>query len=568
MSLSIGMASAASHQTPATAGTPRRTVLKAGALGAAGIRAASAFGAGAPTAVAQDAVFRHGVASGDPLPDRVILWTRVTPTPDAQPGSGAGPAASVRWEMARDAGFGAVVASGTTGTDAGRDHTVHVDAAGLAPDSWYFYRFHCNGQTSPVGRTRTAPAPGAHPGRARFGVVSCSNWEAGYFGAYRALAERGDLDAVIELGDYIYEYGAGEYGGKTGTVREHDPAWEIVSLSDYRRRHAQYHTDPHLQALHAHVPWICTWDDHEISNDAYADGAENHSPHEGDYQARRAAGSQAYFEWLPIRPQHLRDGGQLYRRLSWGSLAEINMLDLRSYRSKQAGMTDGRAIDDPNRTMTGAAQFDWLTRGLTSSTARWNLVGNSVMIAPVLIPPLDPRMTEAITELLGLPEEGMPYNPDQWDGYAAERRRLFDAIDAAGLDNCVFLTGDIHTSWACDLPRRAATPAEGLVGAEFVVPSVTSSNIDDILADRGLVLPEANPMTQTAQNAIMGLNRHVRFVDLDRHGFGVFELTQDFAHMDYFAVVAREDPNTPVYSLGSWRKPHGPGPIQPAGMLP
>lgn len=563
------MATPSSNDVDVTgAGTPRRTLLKAGAIGAAGIGAASALGLGAPAAAAQHAVFGHGIASGDPMADRVILWTRVTPTPDAHPGSGAGPAATVRWEVSHDAAFGAIVASGTTSTDSGRDHTVNVDATGLAADSWYFYRFHCNGQVSPTGRTRTAPAPGTHPGRARFGVVSCANWEAGHFGGYRALSERGDLDAIIELGDYIYEYGVGEYGGKLGTVREHDPAWEIVSLSDYRRRHAQYRTDPALQALHAHVPWICTWDDHEIANDAWADGADNHSPSEGDYHARRAAGAQAYFEWLPIRPQHLREGGQLYRRLSWGSLAEINMLDLRSFRSLQAGMTDGRAIDDPNRTMTGAAQFDWLTRGLTSSNARWNVVGNSVMIAPVLLPPLDPRVTQALTDLLNLPQEGLPYNPDQWDGYQAERRRLFDVIDSAGLDNCVFLTGDIHTSWACDLPRRAASPAEGLVGAEFVVPSITSSNIDDILADKGLVLPESSPLTQTTQAALMTANRHVRFVDLDRHGFGVFELTEAFAHMDYFAVVAREDPNTPVYPIGSWRKPHGPGPIEPAGLMP
>lgn len=548
----------------------RRSVLKAGAVGATAVGGAALWGPGTGSTVAraQDAVFRHGVSSGDPLPDRVILWTRVTPTADAMPGSGKGPAVAVSWEMAADAQFTQIVRTGSVTTDASRDHTVIVDATGLGANTWYFYRFRCQGQLSPVGRTRTAPAPGDHPGRARFGVVSCSNWEAGFFGGYRALAERDDLDAVIELGDFIYEYGTGEYAGKTGVVRPHDPTWDIVSLSDYRRRLAQYRTDPHLQALSAHVPWICTWDDHEVANDRWADGAENHHPDQGDYHARAANGAQAYFEWLPVRPQNLRDGGQMYRRLAWGTLAELSMLDLRTYRSKQPEVFDGRAIDDPGRTMTGAAQFDWLTRGLTSSTARWNLIGNSVMISPVLLPPLDPRTTKAITDLLGLPEEGFPYNTDQWDGYAAERRRLFDAIAAAGLDNCVFLTGDIHSSWACDLPQHVGAPADGLVGAEFVVTSITAANVDDILSEGPVVMPEGNPLSQAAQTAIMGLNHHVRFVDLDRHGYGVFEITDDYAHMDYWAVVAREDPETAVYPIGSWRKAHGSGPIEPAGLLP
>lgn len=555
-----------SPSTPASR-TPasRRTVLKAGALGAAATGTLYALGAGpfSPAiAGADDAVFRHGVASGDPLPDRVMLWTRVTPSPEATPGSGVGPDAVVEWEMASDEGFGAVVAAGSVVTNAGRDHTVSLDATGLGADSWYFYRFRCNGQLSPVGRTRTAPAPGANTGRARFGVVSCSNWEAGFFSAYRHLADREDLDAVIELGDYIYEYERGNYTGPNGAVRDHDPAWEIISLADYRQRLAQYHTDPDLQRLHARVPWICTWDDHEVANDSWAHGAENHQPNEGSYDDRKRNSSQAYFEWLPVRPQNLRDGGQMYRRLGWGSLAEITMLDLRSYRDEQPKFYDGKAIDDPNRTMTGAAQFDYLTQGLTSSQARWNLVGNSVMITPVLLPPLDPRVTKALTDLTGIPEEGVPYNADQWDGYAAERRRLFDTIAGAGLDNCVFLTGDIHTSWACDLPVHVGTPTDGLVGAEFVVPSVTSNNIDDAVH-----LPEGNPLSVAAQEALPAVNHHVRWVDLDRHGFGVFEITEGFAHMDYFAVTNRADPGAGVYRIGSWRKPAGPGPIEPAGGL-
>ncbi|WP_333619080.1 alkaline phosphatase D family protein [Dietzia sp.] len=561
---------ASAQGAPATGAAPRRrTVLKAGALGAAATGTAYALGSSAiPAAAAEDGsgagsgVFRHGVASGDPLADRVMIWTRVTPSPDATPGSGLGAPTPVEWEMARDENFGDVVAAGSVVTSPDSDHTVNLDATGLAPDSWYFFRFRAAGQVSPVGRTRTAPAAGAATGRARFGVVSCSNWEAGYFAAYRHLAARGDLDAVIELGDYIYEYGAGQYGGLDGSVRTHEPAWDIVSLADYRQRLAQYRTDPDLQALHARVPWICTWDDHEVANDAWANGAENHRPEEGSYSDRKRNSSQAYFEWLPVRPQNLRDGGQMYRRLGWGSLAEINMLDLRSYRDEQAKFYQGKAIDDPGRTMTGAAQFDWLTAGLKSSTARWNLVGNSVMITPVLLPPLDPRVTKGLTDLMGLPEDGVPYNADQWDGYSAERRRLFDTIHDDGLSNCVFLTGDIHTSWACDLPWHAGTPTDGLVGAEFVVPSVTSANINE-----SLKMPEGNPLSLAAQDALPSVNHHVRFVDLDRHGFGVFEITEGYAHMDYFALNNVEAQDSAHYRIASWRKPYGPGPIEAAGPL-
>ncbi|HHX85451.1 MAG TPA: alkaline phosphatase [Actinomycetales bacterium] len=553
----------------------RRTVLKAGALAGAAAGTSALSGglvAGtAATAAADERVFRHGVASGDPMPDRVILWTRVTPAPDALPGSGLGAPVAVSWEIAADPDFSQVVRTGSVVTDAGRDHTVKFDCTGLAPDRWYHYRFRAQGQVSPVGRTRTAPADGAMPGsgRWRVGLVSCSNWEAGFFSGYRHMQARGDLDAVIEVGDYIYEYPVGEYAGKYGVVRPHEPPHEIVTLADYRIRLAQYRTDPDLQNLHAHVPWICTWDDHESANDSWAGGAENHQPHEGPWADRKAASSQAYFEWMPVRPEALRDGGHLYRRLRWGSLAELSMLDLRSYRSEQSGMTDGRAIDDPGRTMTGAAQFDWLVRGWETSTARWNVIGNSVMFTPVLIPPLEPRTTAAMTELLGLPREGMPYNPDQWDGYAAERRRLIETMEGTGKRNFVFLTGDIHTSWACDIPVEPANyPGAGTAAVEFVGTSITSNNIDDMLSQPGLPLPEGNGLSVTAQEALRGANHHVRWVDLDRHGYAVVEFTRDFAHCDYWAIVAREDPATGAYLMSSWRTAHGSNRVEPAGPLP
>ncbi|MCT1516819.1 alkaline phosphatase D family protein [Dietzia cercidiphylli] len=545
-------------------GLDRRTVLKAGALAGAAAGTSALAGRSA-VASADVGVFRHGVASGDPMPDRVILWTRVTPAPDAVPGSGRGAPVAVSWEISLDPGFSQVVRSGSVVTDAGRDHTVKFDCTGLAPDRWYHYRFRALGQTSPTGRTRTAPAHGALPatGRWRIGVVSCSNWEAGYFSGYRHLEARGDLDAIVELGDYIYEYGRGEYTSKFGAVRPHDPPHDIVTLADYRIRLAQYRTDPDLQSLHAHVPWIVTWDDHELANDNWSDGAENHHPHQGPFSDRKAASSQAYFEWMPVRPESLRDGGHLYRRLRWGSLAEISMLDLRSYRTEGPDRFDGHAIDVTG-TMTGAAQFDWLARGLSSSTARWNVIGNSVMITPVLLPPLEPQTTAALTELLGVPREGITYNPDQWDGYAGERRRLMEVIRAAGTRNTVFLTGDIHTSWANEVPFEPANyPGAGVGAIEFVTPSITSNNIDDMVN-----LPEGNPLSQTAQGALTQVNRHVRWVDLDRHGFTVVEFTTDFAHADYWALVAREDPASGAYPIASWRVRHGTDQLEPAGLLP
>lgn len=555
---------APARSAPVQSGLDRRTVLKAGALAGAAA-GTTAFVGRAAVAGADEGAFQHGVASGDPMADRVILWTRVTPSPEAGPGSGLGAPVVVSWEVALDPEFATIVRAGSVVADASGDHTVKFDCTGLAPDRWYHYRFRALGQTSRTGRTRTAPADGSLPasGRWRIGVVSCANWEAGFFSAYRHVEARGDLDAVVELGDYIYEYQRGEYTGKHGAVRDHEPPHEIVSLADYRIRLAQYHTDPDLQSLHAHVPWICTWDDHEVANDAWAHGAENHQPHEGSWDDRKNASAQAYFEWMPVRPDSLRDGGHLYRRLRWGSLVEISMLDLRSYRTETPGRFDGHTTDVAG-TMTGTTQFDWLARGLGSSTARWNVIGNSVMITPVLLPPLEPRTTAALTELLGVPREGITYNPDQWDGYAGERRRLLEVIREAGNRNTVFLTGDIHTSWACEVPFEPANyPGAGVGAIEFVTSSITSNNIDDMVG-----LPEGNGLSQTAQGALTGVNQHVRWVDLDRHGFTVLEFTTDYAHADYWAITAREDPAAGAYPIASWRVRHGTDRLEPAGLLP
>ncbi|MCY0926449.1 alkaline phosphatase D family protein [Streptomyces sp. H27-H1] len=528
--------SAPESANPAT--PSRRTVVLAAAATAALVPIA-ALGAEAARAATGDAPsFLHGVASGDPLPDGVLLWTRVTPDAGAVPGSGAGPAVTVGWEIAEDKAFSRVVASGAVTTSAAHDHTVKADVRGLRPQTPYWYRFTAGATVSPAGRTRTAPAAGTSPAGVRFGVVSCANWESGYFSAYRHLAARADLDAVLHLGDYIYEYKTGGYPEAKYVVRPHEPRHEILTLADYRTRHGTYKTDPDLQALHQAHPVIAIWDDHEIANDTWSGGAENHDPAtEGGFAARAAAARQAYFEWMPVRAS---TEGTVYRRLSFGTLADLHLLDLRTFRSQQAGIGSG-AVDDPERTLTGRAQLDWLKAGLAASQATWKLVGTSVMISPVAFGSLPAHLLEPLTELLGLPAGGLAVNVDQWDGYTDDRRELLGHLTDRSVRNTVFLTGDIHMAWANDVPVTAATyPWSRSAGVEFVVTSVTSDNIDDLLH------VAADTVSLVAETAIKAANRHVKWLDMDAHGYGVLDVTAERSQMDYYVVSdkRRQDATT------------------------
>ncbi|WP_426705619.1 alkaline phosphatase D family protein [Corynebacterium auriscanis] len=548
----------------AAAAITRRRALQAGAtLTAAGAVAVSAQTGAAAVAPARHAVFQHGVASGDPLPNGVLLWTRVTSRPNDYAGRGRGVKTKLKWEVSPNRDFKTIATSGTVFATPATDMTVKPDATGLQPATSYYYRFIVvdgpyRGQISPIGRTRTAPAAGANISELRFALFSCANWEAGYFNAYRDMAKRTDLDFALHVGDYIYEYKRGEYNGKRGAVRGHLPANEIVTLQDYRERYAQYRTDSALQAAHAACPWIVTWDDHEVANDTWAGGAENHTPgREGSFTKRRDAAIQAYLEWLPIRATPFSQGGHIYRNLSFGNLVELNMLDLRTYRNKQMSFLKAKGIDQKNRTMLGSEQFKWLAGKLTTSQAKWNLIGNSVMISPVLIPPLDPKTTAAVTQLLGLPEQGMPYNFDQWDGYAAERRRLIKLLTERKINNTVWLTGDIHSSWANDIPvEPGAYPRKGVAGVEIVCTSVTSSNIDDILK-----LPEDNALSHTAEEAFKGMNRHIKFLDYDSHGYTVVQVTPEFVHADWMFMhndgIFRR--NAPLFRAKSARTYRGKG---------
>ncbi|MBT2366575.1 alkaline phosphatase D family protein [Streptomyces sp. ISL-10] len=526
----------------------RRTVVKAAAATAvaAPLLAAQTVPA---TAADQSPSFDHGVASGDPLPDGVLLWTRLTPSDDAVPGSGKGADTTVGWEVAEDRDFARVVARGSATSRAATDHTVKADVRGLRPASTYWYRFTAGTAVSPVGRARTAPATDAAATGVRFGVVSCANWEAGWFSAYRHLATRTDLDAVLHLGDYIYEYATGGYPAEEYAVRRHEPGHEIASLADYRLRHATYKTDADLQALHAAHPVIAIWDDHEFANDTWSGGAENHTPEtEGDWTARVAAAKQAYFEWMPVRAS---TEGTVYRRLRFGRLADLHLLDLRSFRSQQSGIGNGD-VDDPDRTLTGRAQLDWLKAGLASSDASWQLVGTSVMISPVAFGSLPAHLLGPLAELLGLPQEGLAVNVDQWDGYTDDRKELLTHLTQRGIRNTVFLTGDIHMAWANDVPVRAATyPLSASAATEFVVTSVTSDNLDDLLH----VAP--GTVSLVAQAAIRAANRHVKWVDMDNHGYGVLDVTAERTQMDYYTVSDRTNPDATSAWSRSYRTVSG-----------
>ncbi|MDX2729436.1 MULTISPECIES: alkaline phosphatase D family protein [unclassified Streptomyces] len=516
------------HLSSSLSAPSRRTLVKAAAATAV---VTPVLGAATSARAADGPAFLHGVASGDPLPDGILLWTRVTPTPDAVPGSGRGADTAVRWEVAEDKEFARIVAQGSTVAEAASDHTVKADVRGLAPATTYWFRFSAGdggAVRSPAGRTRTAPAPGTATPGVRFGVVSCANWESGYFSPYRHLAARADLDAVLHLGDYIYEYASGSYPDAKYVVRPHEPRNEILTLADYRTRHGHYKTDADLQTLHATHPVIAIWDDHEFANDAWSGGAENHTPGtEGAWADRAAGAKQAYFEWMPVRAS---TEGTVYRRLRFGNLADLHLLDLRTFRSQQSSIGNG-SVDDPDRTITGRAQLDWLKSGLAGSDATWKLVGTSVMISPVAFGSVPAHLLAPLAGLLGLPEEGLAVNVDQWDGYTDDRKELITHLRDRSITNTVFLTGDIHMAWANDVPVKAATyPLSASAATEFVVTSVTSDNLDDILH----VAPQT--VSVLAAAAVKAANRHVKWVDMDSHGYGVLDVTAERSQMDYYVV--------------------------------
>jgi len=466
--------------------------------------------------------FALGVASGDPTPDGIVLWTRLAPGPLTGGGMAPEPV-GVCWEISRDDAFSDIVQRGSVTAAPELAHSVHVDVAGLEPAREYAYRFMAGDEVSPTGRTKTAPAADAPLARLRFASVSCANWEHGYFSAYRHLGGE-EIDFALCLGDYIYEYAADApfEGREEGPVRLHTGG-EAMTLEDYRTRHALYKTDPDLQAAHHAMPWIVTWDDHEVENDYAGAMSENGDPQEV-FLARRAAAYQAYYEHMPLRPSSMPHGpdARLYRRLTFGDLAEFNVLDTRQYRTdQQCGDVGSRceASLDPAMTLTGPEQEVWLFDGLAKSDARWNVIAQQVMMAQL---DGEPSPTEQL------------FNHDQWDGYPLARQRLLDHLDSAGVGNPVVLTGDVHSAWVADLKLDFDDPASPTVGTEFVTASVTSYN-----------------RFGTRLRFLLGINPHFAFYD-DAHGYTRCEITPDFWTTDYLALDSVENPDTEIETIASF----------------
>lgn len=532
---------------------PRRTFLAGSALSVAAITAAPTQ-AQASSASAGN-VFRHGVASGDPLPNSVILWTRVTLNDDALPGSTLGEDVQVTWEIARDEAMGSMVKSGTVTASAAHDHTVHVDPYGLEPSTVYFYRFSALGETSPVGRTKTAPAFEADVAQLNIAVASCANYESGFFSAYADMAARaraGEIDVVTFLGDYIYEYATGEYAGKKGVARMHHPEWEILTLEDYRIRYGRYRTDEHLQAAHAAAPWIVVWDDHETANNSWREGAENHTEGvEGDWISRRNAAMQAYFEWLPVRATSPGEGGHIYRSLSFGNLIDLTVLDLRTYRDQETTIAH---FADGARTMLGQEQFEWLRGQVATSSAQWNVLANSVMMAPMKLFTIGTPETQEAMTWISQRSTGIAVNSDQWDGYVADRNRLLDVLLSDGA-NVLFLTGDIHSEWANEINHGAVN-----VGCEMVCTSISAPNVDEILTTHtGIYHREDNSTSHAVEKVITDANPWVNHLDFDAHGYSIARVRPDEVDMEYYRVRDVEEDNSPVHLAvaKTWRVGEG-----------
>lgn len=441
-------------------------------------------------------LFAHGVASGDPTADAVIVWTRVSPS-DSEAD------VDVFYEVAVDESFKKRVAAGTVVTNAARDFTVKVDIQDLVWERKYFFRFHALGRTSPIGRTNLAPAIGETVKQLRFGVCSCSSYAHGYFHGYRWLAARADLDAVLHVGDYIYEYGTGEYG----ELREYEPPHEIVTLADYRLRYAQYRRDPDLQLVHARHPMIVIWDDHETADNSHRDGAENHQPEtEGDWHDRKAAALKAYLEWLPIRETPETAAGKLYRHFPYGELADIVVLDTRIVGRDK--MLEALEDETPDRSILGKDQEAWLASRLQASQARWKILAQQVVVAQTLV-------------------GGSPFNIffDDWDGYPSAQQRLFDLLEPLKGQVAV-LTGDVHSSWANEIARDPQAPdydrARDNFAVEFVTPGITSPGVP------------ISPQVMTSQNP------NVRWVDFEHKGYFTLDITPDRIQADWFHVAGVE----------------------------
>ncbi|WP_238431955.1 alkaline phosphatase D family protein [Streptomyces cavernae] len=546
----------AAHRTPQASHAPElraaaRHLGRRGFLTVTGAAAALAFATNLPTAGVASAAeldaarlsenpFTLGVASGDPGPTSVLLWTRLAPSP-YEPGGGL-PAerVTVRWELARDERFRQVLRRGTAIAHPEFDHSVHVEADGLEPGRVYYFRFRTGPWISETGRTRTAPAAHARTSALNFAAVSCQAYHDGYFTAYGHLAEA-DVDVVFHLGDYLYEYAVNSVGGQRNYTDRVLPDLfnrETVTLEDYRLRYALYKSDPDLRAAHAAHPFVVTWDDHETENNYADDTSENDDPPE-EFLLRRAAAYRAYWENQPLRrPQ--RPAGpdmQLYRRLRWGRLAQFDILDTRQYRSNQAygdvAHVPGPESDDPARTMTGATQERWLIDGWRRSDALWNVVPQQV------------TFSQRKLDLNPVAKVSM----DAWDGYRASRQRVLEGAKSAGIDNLMVLTGDVHVGYAFDIKDDFDDPSSRTLGTEIVATSISSGRDG---ADR-----PANWDTYTRANP------HLKFYN-GRRGYVTVALGREAARADFRTVSAVTTPGAPITTAASFVTQVGDQGLKPA----
>ena len=498
----------------------RRLLRMAGTIAAAALAApiTSRLAIGQPRFASYP--FALGIASGDPVSDGFVLWTRLAPDP-LNGGGMPDEAVEVRWEVARDPRFLEIVRRGITLATPEHAHSVHVDVAGLEPDRWYHYRFIAGGEASPIGRARTFPALGTPKDRLRFAFASCQHYGQGFFTAYEAMMGD-DLDLILHLGDYIYE---SDWGPK---VRFHLP--EPYTLEDYRNQHALYKSDRALQAAHAWHPFAVTWDDHEVDNDYAGPFQENRDP-EAAFLERRAAAYRAYYEHMPLRrtARPLGPDMRLYTTLGFGDLATFLMLDDRQYRSDQAcqGPSNfgGQLVEGcaertaEERTMLGPEQERWVRQRLSSARTRWKVLGQQTLMAQ-----LDQKAGA-----------GEAWRSDGWDGYPAGRRRLLSHIAESGVDNVVVVGGDVHSFWVTDLKVDFDDPASPTVASEFVGTSVTSEGVP---YDRfRSFLPE---------------NPHVRFFESRERGYARVEITPQHWRTDFRAVSTITRPEAGVRTLVSY----------------
>ncbi|QDU87636.1 Alkaline phosphatase D precursor [Pirellulimonas nuda] len=484
--------------------------------------------------------FTLGVASGDPTSDGMVLWTRLAPAPLDPNGGMPTTPVEVPWEVAEDDALNHVVRKGTATATPQLGHAVHVEVDGLKPDRWYWYRFRAGDAQSPVGRTRTFPAPDVMPAKLAFAFASCQHYEHGYYTAYEGMAGD-DLDLVVHLGDYIYEKGPYKLrkGEKDPNVRKH-VGGEIESLGDYRVRHSLYRSDPLLHGMHAQCPWIVTWDDHEVDNN-YADGtSEEKRVDPVDFLLRRANAYQAYYEMMPLRKRSMPSGPnmRLYRGADFGRLARFLTLDTRQHRSDQPN-DDGKTplnadALNPSNTMLGADQRRWLERRLIDSSANWNVLAQQVMMGTVA----------------RFEKDGVPmYSMDQWPGYAAERAALMRFLQDRRVPNPVVLTGDIHCNWANELRVDDLKPETPIVASEFVGTSITSGGNGVDRADDHDATLSANPC--------------VRYYNRER-GYVRCTVTPDAWVSDYMVVDDVQRPGGNVTKRASYAVESGKPGVSPA----